>query len=267
MNVVFVVFPGVTQLDFTAPAQVLSRMPGATVHVAAASTAPIASGCGFGIVPSTSFADCPPADVLCVPGGFGVAEAVADQTLIAFVARQAAGAQYVTSVCTGALILGRAGLVQGRRATTHWAYTELLEALGATLVSDRVVVDELPAAAGNSETRASVGMDARARNSTVPTGEPSGPHGSPSSGGPRPRLLITGGGVTAGIDFALRVVAEAFDPEVAQSIQLGLEYNPQPPFPGGHPDRAPAKIVDAARTRYATSVDRIRAQLFDATIP
>lgn len=117
--VTFVLFPGVTQLDMTGPAQVLSRLPGAVTRVAAATLEPVATDSGFAIVPTTTFADAPPADLLCVPGGHGVAEALADRSTIDFIAKQAAGARWVTSVCTGAFLLGRAGLLAGKRATTH----------------------------------------------------------------------------------------------------------------------------------------------------
>ncbi len=220
MHVVFVVFPGVTQLDFTAPAQVFSRLPGATVDVVARALTPIDSGCGFGITPSKTFDNCPQADLLCVPGGFGVQDAVVDTELIDFVARQAEGARYVTSVCTGALVLGAAGLLEGRRATTHWAYTSLLPDVGAVHEPGRVVVDG---------------------------------------------RLITGGGVTAGLDFALRVAAEMVDEGYAQAVQLGLEYDPRPPFVGGHPDRASPELVRTVEQRYQTQVDELRPMLRRAT--
>ena len=216
MQIVFVVFPGVTQLDFTGPAQVFSRLPDATVDVVSRSLAPISTPCGFGIVPSKTFADCPQADLLCVPGGFGVPEAIADDQLVDFVASQGQQAKYLTSVCTGALILGAAGLLEGRRATTHWAYTSLLDACGATYVPERVVVD------GN---------------------------------------LVTGGGVTAGIDFAFRVTAEVADEAYARRLQLGLEYDPKPPFEGGHPDRVDAATVDRVRSRYQEQVDSLEPVL------
>ncbi len=140
-HIVFVLFEQVTQLDFTGPAQVLSRLPGAVVHVAAASLDPVMTDCGFAILPTVTFADCPDADLLCVPGGGGVMAAVGDSALIDFVARQGKAATWVTSVCTGAFILGRAGLLTGKRATTHWGYTHLLGTVGATYEAARVVRD------------------------------------------------------------------------------------------------------------------------------
>ncbi len=216
MKVVFVVFPGITQLDFTGPAQVFSRLPKATLHVAARTRDPIATDCGFGIVPSTSFEDCSQADLICVPGGLGVPEAIADAATVAFVRHQAEGARYITSVCTGALILGAAGLLKGRRATTHWAYTGLLAESGATFEPGRVVMD-----------------------------------------GP----VITGGGVTAGIDFALRVTAEIAGEEYARKLQLALEYDPHPPFDGGHPSCTAADLVERVRSRYQGQVDELRPVL------
>ena len=218
-NVGFVIFPELTQLDFTGPLQVLARLPDSTVHIAAKTTAPVPSDCGLGLVPTTSFADCPPLDLICVPGvAAGVARAMVDEETVAFVRRQAQGAKYVTSVCTGAFILGVAGLLQGRRATTHWGYTELLPLMGATHEKARIVKD------GN---------------------------------------LITAGGVTSGIDFGLSVAAELAGELVAQSIQLGIEYDPAPSFDAGHSDRAPEDAKDRVSGRYERMRDLFRARLAD----
>jgi cyclohexyl-isocyanide hydratase len=144
--------------------------------------------------------------LICIPGGStGVVRAMADRETIEFVRRQARTAKYVTSVCTGAFILGAAGLLKGRRATTHWAFTELLPLVGATHQKARIVRD------GN---------------------------------------LITAGGVTSGIDFGLSVVAEIAGETVAQAIQLGIEYDPDPPFESGHPDGAPEGAKAAVFPRY-----------------
>lgn len=217
VNIVFLLFPGITQLDFTAPAQALSRMPGAVIAGAAASLDPIATDSGFSIVPTHDFATCPQADILCIPGGHGVADALDDTATIDFIARQAAGAEWVTSVCTGAFLLGRAGLLDGKRATTHWGYTHLLPLVGAEPVKARVVED------GN---------------------------------------IVTSGGVTSGLDFALTLIARLRGDAVAQAIQLAIEYDPAPPFAGGHPDRAPktittglkAHVYDAAAARMADAL-------------
>ncbi len=216
-TVVFLLFPGITQLDFTAPAQALSRMPGARLIGAAATLDPIATDSGFSIVPTHDFASAPQADILCVPGGHGVTEALGDTATIDFVARQAADAQWVTSVCTGAFLLGRAGLLAGKRATTHWAYTHLLPLVGAEPVAARVVEDG---------------------------------------------RLITSGGVTSGLDFALTLIARLHGDAVAQAIQLAIEYDPAPPFPGGHPDRAPESVTAGLKTRvYDAAAARIEAAL------
>lgn len=141
LNIVFVVFDDVTQLDFTGPAQCLARMPGARVFVAAEKAAPIRTDCGFSIVPTVTYANCQQADVLCVPGGRGVSTAIRQKTTVSFVRSQASRAQWVTAVCTGAFILGAAGLLRGKRATTHWGYTHLLPLLGAVHEPHRVVTD------------------------------------------------------------------------------------------------------------------------------
>ena len=216
LHVVFVLFPDVTQLDFTAPAQVLARLPDALVTVAARSPEAVPTDCGFAILPAATFAEAGQADLLCVPGGFGVGAALGDAETVDFVREQAAGARYVTSVCTGAFLLGAAGLLRGKRATTHWAYTDLLPLVGAEFAPGRVVVD-----------------------------------GS----------TITGGGVTAGLDFGLTVAAEVAGPEVAQSIQLALEYDPAPPFDAGSPDKAPPGVRAAMDARYRQSMARMRAAL------
>lgn len=141
INIVFVLFDNVTQLDFSGPVQVLSRMPGAQIFVTSKDGAPVRTDCGFSILPTASFSSCPPADIICVPGGHGVRDAIADSAIVAFVRTQAENATWITSVCTGAFILGAAGLLQGRRATCHWGYTHLLPLMGAKHEPARVVRD------------------------------------------------------------------------------------------------------------------------------
>jgi len=218
-NIGFVIFPQLTQLDFTGPLQVLARLPESATHIVAKSTAPVPSDCGLSLLPTCAFASCPSLDLICVPGGgVGVADVLSDPETIEFVRRQAEGAKYVTSVCTGAFVLGAAGLLRGRQATTHWAFTDLLPLVGATHVKSRVVKD------GN---------------------------------------LITAGGVTSGIDFGLSVAAELAGELVAQSIQLGIEYDPAPPFDAGHPDRASQAAKDRVSGRYQRMQDLFRARLAD----
>ncbi|GAA0863402.1 DJ-1/PfpI family protein [Sphingopyxis soli] len=216
-TIVFLLFPGITQLDFTAPAQALCRIPGATLVGAAARLDPIATDSGFAILPTHDFASAPPADILCVPGGHGVVDALGDAATIDFIARQAASATWVTSVCTGAFLLGRAGLLAGKRATTHWGYTHLLPLVGATHQAERIVED-----------------------------------------GP----VVTSGGVTSGLDFALTLIARIKGDAAAQAIQLAIEYDPAPPFVGGHPDRTPAAITEGLKTRvYNAAAARMEAAL------
>jgi len=205
-DVVFALYPMITQLDLTGPAQVLSRMPGARVHLAAASLAPVRTDVGFSLVPTVAFEACPQASLLCVPGGFGSADAMADADLLDFLRQQAKEAQFVTSVCTGSLVLAAAGLLNGYRAACHWASREALRPFGAEPVTDRVVVD---------------------------------------------RNRITGGGVTAGIDFAFRVVECLHGRDEAEILRLMLEYDPQPAGRGGTPESASLEIVAMTLERIA----------------
>jgi cyclohexyl-isocyanide hydratase len=205
----FLLFPRVTQLDLTGPVQVLSRVPGAQVHLVWKDRAPVVTDAGFAIVPTDDFATCPPLDLICVPGGFGTDALLTDAETLAFVRARAAQARYVTSVCTGSLVLGAAGLLKGKRAACHWSARDLLAQLGAIPSDARVETD------GN---------------------------------------VITGGGVTAGIDFALTVAAALAGREVAEMIQLAIEYAPHPPFTAGSPETAPPAVV--ARYREATKAAR-----------
>jgi len=204
LHIGILIYPNVTQLDATGPAQVLARVPGAELHMIWKTRDPIPTDAGFSIVPNTTFADCPRLDVICVPGGGGQVALMTDPETLDFLRQQAATARYVTSVCTGALALGAAGLLRGRRATTHWMSHEMLRAFGAEPVEARVVVD------GN---------------------------------------LITGGGVTAGIDFGLTVAAEIAGRRTAEAIQLGIEYDPAPPLDAGDAARAPAALRELLQGR------------------
>lgn len=217
IDIVFPLFPNVTQLDFTGPVQFLSRLPGARVHLAAASLDPVPTDCGFAIMPTTRFADCPQGAILCVPGGHGVREALTDGATVPFIAAQAASARWITSVCTGAFLLGAAGLLEGRRATCHWGYTHLLPLVGAVHEDARVVED------GH---------------------------------------VITAGGVTSGIDFALTLIAREAGEATARAIQLALEYDPAPPFPGGTPATSGAAVTEQLRARvYDDAAEAMRAVL------
>jgi cyclohexyl-isocyanide hydratase len=206
LQIGLVIFPRVTQLDFTGPLQVFSSAPGAKVHLIWKRIEPVLSDSVLTLTPTVSFADCPQLDVICVPGGAGTDDMVNDQEMLDFLRRQAEGAKYITSVCTGSLVLGAAGLLRGYRATTHWTAMDHLTPFGAIPTKTRVCVD---------------------------------------------RNRITGGGVTAGIDFALTLVSIMVDRESAEAIQLRLEYNPAPPFNAGSPDTAPPEILALMRERIA----------------
>jgi cyclohexyl-isocyanide hydratase len=197
-------FPAMTQLDLTGPLQVFSALPGAEVRVIWKTLEPMRVGGGLTLMADTRMDDCPALDVICVPGGAGVLDLMEDAEVLAFLRRQAETARFVGSICTGSLVLGAAGLLRGRRATTHWAWTDLLVPFGAIPSPGRVVRD------GN---------------------------------------VFTGGGVTAGIDFALTMVSEIAGSEVAESIQLGIEYAPAPPFDAGSPETARPELVAAVRAR------------------
>ncbi|MEJ2374828.1 MAG: DJ-1/PfpI family protein [Pseudolabrys sp.] len=135
------IFPRMTQLDMTGPYEVLARLPDTAVELVAHSLEPVTTDRGMQIVPTISYADCPPLDVIMVPGGPGQQDLMEDEEALGFLRRQAAGAQYITSVCTGSLVLGAAGLLKGRRATSHWAAIDHLKLLGAIPVSEKVVID------------------------------------------------------------------------------------------------------------------------------
>lgn len=204
LNIVIPLYPLVTHLDFTGPHQVLARIPGAKVTVASMGGADIsADGLNFtGLADLTKVEHC---DVICIPGGFGTTDAMLDEAFMTEIRRLASGAKYLTSVCTGSLILAATGLIRGKRAGCHWQWRELLTPFGVIIDEARVVRD------GH---------------------------------------VITGGGVTAGLDFAFTLAAELAGDEVAQTIQLGLEYSPAPPFNSGRPETAPPQILAEVRRRF-----------------
>ncbi|MBM3645114.1 MAG: DJ-1/PfpI family protein [Alphaproteobacteria bacterium] len=204
------IYPGVTQLDATGPAQVLSMVPRSRLHMVWKELAPVPTDAGFAIMPTTDFAACPALDLVLVPGGGGQAPLMSDRETLDFLARQGARARYVTSVCTGSLLLGAAGLLQGYRSACHWASRERLRQYGAIPIAERVVRD---------------------------------------------RNRLSGGGVTAGIDFGLTLAAELAGPEIAKSIQLALEYDPQPPFDCGSPEKAGAERAARLKKRIDGMLD------------
>jgi cyclohexyl-isocyanide hydratase len=212
-------FPGVTQLDLTGPFEVLAQIPGAEINLAWKVLDPVTAESGLKIVPTTTLSDAPQADVLFVPGGAGQLALMRDEEVLSFLRRQGEKARYVTAVCTGSLLLGAAGLLEGYDATTHWAFHDLLARCGARPVRKRVVID---------------------------------------------RNRVTGGGVTAGIDFSLRLVSELVGEDIAREIQLALEYDPDPPFSSGSPERADPRLVERVRQTFEP-LRRARAASLDHT--
>ncbi|RZS79818.1 cyclohexyl-isocyanide hydratase [Phyllobacterium myrsinacearum] len=212
LQIGFLVFPGMTQLDMTGPLQVFSSVPGAKVHLIWKRIEPLASDSILTIIPTITLADCPQLDVICVPGGYGTDDLMADDEVLNFLRKQAEHTHYLTAVCTGSLVLAAAGLLHGYRAATHWSAVDALSIFaGVTVSRERVCVD---------------------------------------------RNRITGGGITAGIDLGLTVVAKLTDRTTAQAVQLRMEYNPAPPFNAGSPETAPVEVV--ALLNEQTSKARIR---------
>lgn len=207
LHIGMLLYPGLTQLDLTGPFEFMHRIPDARVHLLWKDLQPVRAESGLGLLPTTTLADCPPLDIVFVPGGKSDRTVMADPEVLDFLRRHGATARYVTSVCTGSLILGAAGLLDGYAATTHWAFTDHLPQFGARPTPGRVVVD---------------------------------------------RNRITAGGVTAGIDFGLRLVAEIAGEAYAKSLQLGLEYDPDPPFRSGHPSVADPALVAQLRAIFAS---------------
>lgn len=202
--IVFALYPNITQLDFTGPYEVLSRVPGARCVLASVAGADLEAQGGMTFTRIRRLEELDSCELLCVPGGFGTIQALEDRRYLAALRRLAASARYVTSVCTGSLLLAAAGLLTGRRAACHWAWRDSLAAFGAVPDPARVVRD------GN---------------------------------------IFSGGGVTAGIDMALTVLAQIAGADYAQAVQLSIEYAPMPPFDAGRPELASPEVVAAARKR------------------
>lgn len=214
LSIGLLIFPNLTQLDLTGPYEVFARAPDTKVHLIWKTLEPVRSDRGLTILPTATFASCPPLDLICVPGGPGQIELMEDDEALGFLHRVADATRLVTSVCTGSLVLGAAGLLKGYRATSHWSAVDQLALLGAEPVRERVVRD---------------------------------------------RNRITGAGVTSGIDFALNVVADLYGRDVAQRIQLQMEYDPAPPFSSGSPSGAPAELVSALKASLGDFNNRRRA--------
>ncbi|GAA4249937.1 DJ-1/PfpI family protein [Azospirillum formosense] len=191
-------FPNVTQLDLTGPYEVLARVPGARVHLLWKTLDPVRSDTGLTILPTATLAKAPPLDLILVPGGGGINALLTDEEVLTFLEERAGSTGYLAGICTGSLVLGAAGLLDGKRAGTHWASRDFLSAFGAIPVAQRVVVDG---------------------------------------------TLFTGGGVTAGIDVALRIVGDLFGEDAAKLVQLSIEYDPRPPFDAGSPAEAGERVT------------------------
>jgi cyclohexyl-isocyanide hydratase len=211
LQIGLLIFPKITQLDMTGPYEAFARIPGVKVHLIWKRIEPITSDVGMPLLPTMTLRECPPLDVICIPGGPGQVDLMDDEEIIAFVRRQGLQARYVTSVCTGALVLGAAGLLDGYNATTHWASIDNLAHFGATPVNTRVCVD---------------------------------------------RNRITGGGITAGLDFGLYLASVLADRETAERIQLFLEYTPEPPFTSGSPATASKAVVEKLSAAIAPMLTR-----------
>lgn len=211
----FLLWDGLTQLDMTGPAQVLNRMPGAKLHYVWKSLDPVMSDCGLALVPTTTLADCPQLDMICVPGGAPVAPVMRDAAVLDWLRAQAAGAKLITSVCTGSLILAAAGLLKGYKAGCYWASGHQLPLFGAEFVRERTVID---------------------------------------------RNRITAGGVTSGIDFAFRVIEQLHGRDVAEAIQLSIEYDPQP-LGGGTPATARPEILERVKKMMASRLKEREAEI------
>ena len=221
LQIGFLIFPKVTQLDLTGPAQVLSRLSGAKVHLVWKSIEPLMTDVGFTINPTVTFEKCPQLDVLCVPGGFGVFEQLNDAETLHFLRAQGRAARYVTSVCNGSLLLGAAGLIDGYKSACHWLWRHYLPQFGAEPVAARVVRD---------------------------------------------RNRLSGAGVTSGIDFAFTLASELAGEEAARMIQLGLEYDPQPPFDCGSPEKAGAERVERAHSAQEAWIREVESQIAQAAL-
>lgn len=193
-----VIYPGMTALDIVGPQQVFAGLPSVKIHRIWKNLDAISTDDGMRILPDTTFANCPPLDLICVGGGIGQPAVVNDDEVIDFF-RQQSNVKFITSVCGGSEFLAKAGLLEGYRAATHWAMRDKLAELGVEVGTKRVVVD---------------------------------------------RNRYTGGGVTAGIDFALTVAAALYGEEMAKITQLMMEYDPAPPFDVGSPEKAGAELVN-----------------------
>ena len=197
-SVAFLLFPNVTQLDLTGPAQVLSRLGNTELNLVWKDKNPVPTDAGFPLLPTATFDEIEHVNILCVPGGFGTMDVMQDPEVLEWLRKVAAKADWVTSVCTGSLVLGAAGLLKGYRSACHWASIDQLKFFDAIPVRERIVED---------------------------------------------RNRFSGGGVTSGIDFALALAARIRNEDLARFIQLSIEYDPNPPFDAGSPEKVSPEIL------------------------
>ena len=216
LKIGFLLYPYMTALDWTGPAQALSLTAGHRLHFVSRTLDPVPSDAGYQVLPTHTYDSCPALDVVCVPGGPGQQALMADDDTLRWLRRQGERAQWVTSVCTGSLLLGAAGLLKGYRAAGHWAYREHLDLFGATPDPARVVRD---------------------------------------------RNRFTGGGITAGIDFALSLIGELHGAQEAEEVQLFMEYAPEPPFNSGRPELAGVQATRRVEARLAHDVQRVMERM------
>jgi cyclohexyl-isocyanide hydratase len=220
LEIGMLLYPGLTLLDLIGPQTVFSWF--SNIHLVWKTKDLIYSDTGIAIQPTSTFETCPrELDILFVPGGFGQQQLMNDAEVLAFLAERASSSKYITSVCSGSLLLGAAGLLKGYKATSHWAVRDSLSAFGAEPVESRVVVD---------------------------------------------RNRVTGGGVTAGIDFGLVLLAKLRGDEAAKLTQLAMEYDPEPPFQAGSPKTAGPAIVEQAMSFMATAMDELAAPVKAAAV-
>lgn len=205
-KIAFLIYPNMTQLDFSGPAEVLGMMPDAEVTLVWKTIEPVSSDIGITFLPTATISDDIAYNMICVPGGFACTDMMLDESVLDWLRKQAETAEYITSVCTGSLVLAAAGLLKGYDAGCHWAWADQLEKFGAKPLRKRVVID---------------------------------------------RNRITAGGVTAGIDFGFRIVEKRLGRDMAEALQLGIEYDPEP-LSGGVPETARPEIVEQLSTMMLT---------------
>ena len=209
MDIAFLLYENMTSLDLIGPYQVFTLVPGARIHLVATEVGPVRTDTGIRMHAERRLEEVSRADIIVVPGSPDPSKTMGDERVLAWLRNLDSGSKWTTSVCTGSLILGAAGLLQGKRATTHWMMTDMLKNFGATPVAERVVFDG---------------------------------------------KLVAAAGVSAGIDMALSLVAREFGDLLSQTIQLGIEYDPAPPFSTGSLRSAPPEVIEASKKLLAQAL-------------